>query len=82
MLMTQDRTIRGTAGNDTLTGSAIDDLILGGAGNDIINGGTGTNVLSGGTGTDTAMFDFRLTEARVSAENGRDVVSAAPPAAP
>ncbi|MGX7708094.1 hypothetical protein [Methylobacterium sp. Gmos1] len=76
MLMTQDRTIRGTAGNDTLTGSAIDDLILGGAGNDTINGRSGTNVLSGGTGTDTAMFDVRLADARVSAENGRDVVSA------
>lgn len=76
MLMTQDRAIRGTAGNDTLTGSAIDDLILGAAGNDTINGRTGTNVLSGGTGTDTALFDFRLADAQVSAENGRDVVSA------
>ena len=76
MLMTQDRTIRGTAGDDTLTGSAMDDLILGAAGNDTINGGTGTNVLSGGTGTDTAVFDVRLADARVTAENGRDVVGA------
>ncbi|BAQ48669.1 alkaline phosphatase PhoX [Methylobacterium aquaticum] len=36
MLMTQDRSIRGTDGNDTLTGSAIDDLIDGRAGTDTL----------------------------------------------
>ncbi|WP_167858750.1 alkaline phosphatase PhoX, partial [Methylobacterium nonmethylotrophicum] len=48
MLMFQDRSIRGTGGNDTLSGSAIDDLISGGAGDDIVFNSPGNDILLGG----------------------------------
>ena len=74
-VMYVDRSIQGTAANETLTGSAIDDLILGGAGDDRINGGTGTNILNGGTGTDTAVFGFTLADASYSAAPGVATIS-------
>jgi hypothetical protein len=82
-LMVIDRTVNGTSGNDTFNGTAAAESYNGGAGNDIVNGGGGNDLLNGGAGDDTAVFNFKLTEATISFANngivltgpdGRDVL--------
>ncbi|MFK7745850.1 MAG: Hint domain-containing protein [Roseobacter sp.] len=50
---TDDDTIFGEDGNDTLLGGRGDDLIDGGANNDTIQGGSGSDTLVGGAGQDS-----------------------------
>jgi Ca2+-binding RTX toxin-like protein len=63
-LSTMDRTLVGTAGDDSLNGTNYADLINGGDGNDTIwsgdgqdtiDGGAGNDVLNGSTGNDTLL---------------------------
>ncbi len=81
MLMTQDRSIRGTDGNDTLTGSAIDDLIDGGAGDDVVFNTPGNDILLGGrtptgpTGNDTLVFNSRLADTTVTRDGAYTLIT-------
>jgi hypothetical protein len=82
-LMVIDRTINGTSGNDTFIGTSDAESYNGGAGNDTVTGGPGNDLLNGGDGDDTAVFNFKLTDAKISYANngivltgpeGRDVL--------
>ncbi|ACL55325.1 calcium-binding protein [Methylobacterium nodulans] len=80
-MMYVDRTINGTAGNDSLVGSQIADLIWGNDGDDTIRGAAGDDYLSGlagndsidgGAGNDTLFGD--AGDDRVDGGEGDDVV--------
>jgi Ca2+-binding RTX toxin-like protein len=58
---TDDLTMYGEGGNDTLTGGAGDDLLDGGAGNDVLTSGAGKDNLIGGDGNDTFALAGNLT---------------------
>lgn len=68
-----DDTLSGLAGNDTLNGDLGNDKLSGGAGNDVMNGGDGNDSLNGGEGID------RMTggngDDSYSVDNIRDVVT-------
>jgi Ca2+-binding RTX toxin-like protein len=51
---------------DKLTGSANDDKLDGGAGNDILHGGAGADLLIGGDGKDTATYDGKLENYKIT----------------
>jgi Ca2+-binding RTX toxin-like protein len=51
---------------DKLTGSANDDKLDGGAGNDILHGGAGTDLLIGGDGRDTATYDGKRENYKIT----------------
>jgi hypothetical protein len=51
---------------DKLTGSANDDKLDGGAGNDILHGGAGTDLLIGGDGKDTATYDGKRENYKIT----------------
>ncbi|MFE1600807.1 calcium-binding protein [Methylobacterium sp. ID0610] len=80
-LMFVDRTITGTAGNDSLAGSQIADLIWGNDGDDTLRGAAGDDYLSGlagndsvdgGAGNDTLFGD--AGDDRVDGGEGDDVL--------
>jgi hypothetical protein len=82
-LMVIDRTVNGTSGNDTFNGTAEAESYNGLGGNDTITGGPGNDLLNGGGGDDTTVFNFKLTDAKISFANngivltgpdGRDVL--------
>jgi hypothetical protein len=56
----------GSEGTDKLTGSANDDKLDGGAGDDILHGGGGTDLLIGGDGRDTATYDSKFENYKIS----------------
>jgi Ca2+-binding RTX toxin-like protein len=49
----ENTTVIGSAGNDTITTGSGADNITGGAGDDVINAGNGANTVDGGSGNDT-----------------------------
>jgi Ca2+-binding RTX toxin-like protein len=51
---------------DKLTGSANDDKLDGGAGDDILHGGAGTDLLIGGAGKDTATYDGKRENYKIT----------------
>ena len=53
---TENFTIHGGSGIDTIISGSGDDIITGESGNDIITGGAGSDTLTGGTGSDTFVF--------------------------
>jgi hypothetical protein len=58
-----------STGNDSadkLTGTAGDDKLDGGAGNDVLHGGAGADLLIGGSGRDTATYDGKRTDYKIS----------------
>ena len=57
-------TLTGTGGNDTLNGNAGADRIDGGSGADRILGGAGADTLTGGAGADTFTYSSRLDSYR------------------
>jgi Ca2+-binding RTX toxin-like protein len=59
----------GTTGTDTLPGSPGDDKLDGGDGNDIMHGGPGNDLLIGGTGKDTATYDGKAADYKVTHDN-------------
>jgi len=64
---TDNMTVDGGAGNDTIWTAGGDDTLSGGAGNDGFFGGAGDDTIDGGTGTDTASYsgnwsDYTITE--------------------
>jgi hypothetical protein len=74
-LMVVDRTTNGTAGNDTFAGTAESESYNAGAGNDTVTGGGGNDWLNGGAGDDTAVFNFKLTDAKVEWTNAGIVLT-------
>jgi Ca2+-binding RTX toxin-like protein len=52
--------------SDKLLGSANDDKLDGGAGNDILHGGAGTDLLIGGDGRDTATYDGKRENYKIT----------------
>lgn len=78
---TNDVTLWGYAGSDTLTGGSGDDDLYGGAGNDNLNGGAGndvlmdvlgTNDLSGGADNDVLIGGIGKTDG--SGDGGADIL--------
>jgi hypothetical protein len=49
-----------------MDGSANDDKLDGGAGDDILHGGAGTDLLIGGSGKDTATYDAKLENYKIT----------------
>lgn len=60
-LVTGDRTLEGSRGDDVLFRDAADDTIAGGEGDDVIYAGAGNDTLTGGTGHDTLMAALATT---------------------
>jgi len=58
--------VTGGGDADKLTGTANDDKLDGGAGDDILHGGAGADLLIGGDGKDTATYDGKLENYRIS----------------
>jgi Ca2+-binding RTX toxin-like protein len=56
----------GGEGSDKLEGSANDDKLDGGAGDDILHGGGGTDLLIGGSGKDTASYNGKLENYKIT----------------
>jgi hypothetical protein len=70
LAMRIDRTVGGTAGNDTLTGGAIGDRVLGREGDDRLVNSAGNDLFDGGAGTDTLVFSGAIGAYSLSARGG------------
>ncbi|NOT83337.1 MAG: calcium-binding protein [Methylococcaceae bacterium] len=80
---TQNLTLNGTAGvdtltggigNDTLNGLAGNDTLIGNAGNDRLDGGIGTDTLRGGIGDDTYVVDVATDVVTENTNEGTDTI--------
>jgi Ca2+-binding RTX toxin-like protein len=56
----------GSTGTDALAGTAGNDTLDGGAGDDVLHGAAGDDVLVGGTGRDTASYDGKAADYKIS----------------
>ncbi|MET0238817.1 MAG: Ig-like domain-containing protein [Sphingobium sp.] len=65
-----DDILLGQDGADTLKGGLGNDSIQGGALSDTITGGKGNDTIDGGTEIDTAIFEGKISEYEIVAENG------------
>jgi Ca2+-binding RTX toxin-like protein len=63
---TPGETHTGSTGTDQLTGTAGNDTLDGGDGNDVLHGGAGNDILVGGTGRDTASYDGKSTDYKIT----------------
>jgi Ca2+-binding RTX toxin-like protein len=63
---TPGETHTGSTGTDQLTGTAGNDTLDGGDGNDVLHGGAGNDVLIGGTGRDTASYDGKAADYKIT----------------
>src|SRR5438067_1735888 len=78
------KTIKGTAGNDTLTGTSANETMLGLGGNDTLSGlggddkltgGTGDDNVQGGDGNDTYFFNVGDGRDLITESTGTDTLS-------
>jgi Ca2+-binding RTX toxin-like protein len=67
-----NKTLNGTAGNDTLTGGNGDDTLNGNAGNDVLNGGYGDDTLNGNAGND--VLNGGYGEDKLLGGDGNDIL--------
>src|SRR5215208_5919432 len=67
---TDDWTIDGRGGNDTIYGGEAHDRLLGGRGDDLIYASTDDDLVDGGTGLDTVSFLYSATGVRVELYEG------------
>jgi Ca2+-binding RTX toxin-like protein len=63
---TPGETHTGSSGTDQLAGTAGNDTLDGGDGDDVLHGAAGNDVLVGGTGRDTASYDGKATDYKIS----------------
>ena len=71
-LDSQNITVNGGEGSDTLWGSDADETLIGGADNDVLFGGAGVNELIGGSGADEFQFTKTSTNDTVADFNISD----------
>jgi Ca2+-binding RTX toxin-like protein len=63
---TPGETHTGSTGTDQLAGTAGNDTLDGGAGDDVLHGAAGDDVLVGGTGRDTASYDGKAADYKIT----------------
>jgi Ca2+-binding RTX toxin-like protein len=56
----------GSTGTDQLAGTAGSDTLDGGDGDDVLHGGAGDDILVGGTGRDSASYDGKATDYKIT----------------